>query len=333
MNYQHRRIRTMKTTWWAASALAILPQWANALDLTLQPRFKTGIQYYEYEQEPFQSPARDPLGRFPNTQSGLGFSDWLPFVSAGVSLFVDRFFIDIEGQKSYAGRDQSEFSNQNFLTAGGPFRSDTVLQTRANQDSEFDRVEWSISVGLEVIDHLAVFAGYKNAQTSLDTSLRGVLNGFDAQTGAINPLFAGPWTGRLDQRFDYDGPFIGATYYFPIQHGFLDGALSFNFAAAFMEGTVNLNFRDVVVNTAAGAIPLDFQSFSQTQGRGSFSNLKGDNVGFSFGAAWRGLTQYTGLTYLLGVAGYRYEFDSDTTPNFSENQVRLDFSIAYELNL
>ncbi len=77
---------------------------ANALDLRVQPRFKTGIQYYEFEQPAFSSD-QDPDNKFQNMQSSIEFSDWLPFVSGGTTLFIDRFFVDVDVQYLFDGRD------------------------------------------------------------------------------------------------------------------------------------------------------------------------------------------------------------------------------------
>lgn len=321
-----------KILWVAMMVFSPLVESAMPLDFTVQPRFKTGVQFYEYQQKRLQTPARDPLRQFPNIQEELTFSDWLPFVGGGVSLFIDRFFVDFDVQYSFDGQDDANFSNQNFLSGGGPFSSGTVIRSDAIQSAEFDRLEWAVSAGFKVFDNLVLFAGYKKAKTDFTTDLKGHLNGFQASNMAPAPFLTGSYTGKLDLEFEYDGPFVGANYSWRIQQGFLDGVLSFNFAAAFLDGVTNLNFRDVVANTITGAtVPLDFQSFSQTQGRGSFSNLKGDTTGFSFGVAWRGLTAVKGLTYSLGVSGYRYEFNSvdNNTPDFNETQVRLDFGIAY----
>lgn len=92
---------------------------ANALDLRIQPRFKTGIQFYEFEQEAFQFPARDSQGKYPNEQSRLAYSDWLPFVSGGATLFVNRFFVDFDVQYLFDGEAESDFISQTFITGSG----------------------------------------------------------------------------------------------------------------------------------------------------------------------------------------------------------------------
>jgi hypothetical protein len=317
----------------AGLATVIWLEPANALDLNLsvQPRFKTGIQYYEFDQKDFQGRTDDPQGRFPNTIGGLNFSDWLPFVSGGLTIFVDRFFVDFDVQYSFDGKDQSTFANQNFIAGQGPFLPDSILQTNSTLNADFDRLEWAFTAGFEVIENLVLFAGYKKANTKFSSTLQGNLNGFQTRDLAQIPFLTGTFTGRLDMELDYDGPFVGASYNWRIKHGFLDGALSFNFAAAFLEGEVGLNLSNTVARTINGAVrPIDFTSLS---GQNPFHGLVGDTTGFSFGVGWRGVTPIEGLTYSMGATGYIYEFESDVTADFTETQVRLDFGIAYAFDL
>lgn len=318
----------IKKIWLASLAVFIWLEPANALDLNLnvQPRFKTGVQYYEYEQENFQGPTRDPQGRFGNIVGGLKFNDWMPFVGGGLTFFVDRFFVDFDVQYTFDGQDQSDFANQSFISGAGPFAPDAVLQTNSQLNADFDRLEWAFTAGFEVIDNLVLFAGYKKANTEFSSTLHGNLNGFRARDLAQIPFLTGTFTGRLDMELEYDGPFVGASYNWRMKHGFLDGVLSFNFAAAFLEGTVGLELNNTVARTIDGAVkPINFTGFGQNP----FHGLVGDATGYSFGVGWRGVTPIEGLTYSIGATGYTYEFESGDTANFNETQVRLDFGIAY----
>ncbi len=76
-----------------------------------------------------------------------------------------------------------------------------------------------------------------------------------------------------------------------LNKGFLDGVLSGNMALAFLDGEVNLKFRNVFITNQLGqTAPFDLQSAANTQGRSSFGNLNGDTIGLSIGAAWKGFT-------------------------------------------
>ena len=331
----------IKKTLLTILVVILVPQTVLGLDLGIQPRFKTGVQYYEYQQDAFQSPARDPRGIFPNMQSSFEYKDWLPYVGGGLTLFVDRFFIDFDVQHAFDGEDQTNTTQQNFLEGGGggpfsTFSTGTVLNQNTVNDTRFDRTEWAISAGFTVFDDFVLFAGYKHAETNFNTNLSGTISGLQASTSAPLPFLTGTFTGNLEQRFKYDGPFVGASYNWRVNHGFLDGTLAFNFAAAFMDGTVDLKFRDVVAKTQIGVtVPIDLQNIGNNQGRGTFTGLRGDSTGYSFGVAWRGFTPVDGLTYSLGVNGYLYKFDSkdSATPDFSETQVRMNFSLAYAFSI
>jgi len=298
---------------------------ASALDLSVQPRFKSGILYYEYDAESFQSAVQGSQGQFQNTRSKIKIQDWLPFVSGGATVFIDRMFVDFNVQHAFHGLDSINFDNQVFLAENSSFPTDVISRTSNNMNAHFDRLEWAISVGFEVYDDLVLFAGYKQAKTDTSSNIQGGIMGFQATDMQPIPALTGSYTGKLDVEVEYDGPFVGASYNWRIQQGFLDGALAFNFAAAFLDGSVDYTFRDIDTNTASGGLPIDAQTFSEQQAPDS----NGDSIGLSFGATWRGITPVSGLTYSMGVAGYRYEFDSNNAPDFNETQVRIDFGLAY----
>jgi hypothetical protein len=104
--------------------------------------------------------------------------------------------------------------------------------------------------------------------------------------------------------------------------GFLQGALSANVAIAFMDGKVDVQFTDLKINNQNGSTSLDVNILN--------GGLKGDTVGISAGLTWNGLTAIDGLTYLVGVNGYHYDFDGiENSPDFSETVVRVDFGLSF----
>lgn len=315
--------------WVVILITVILPEPASALDFSFQPRYKSGIHYYEYQAKSFQSPALDAQDRFPEIRGAVKIKDWLPFVSGGATVFLDRFFVDFDGQYSFDGKDNSNFQNQVFLAGNEQFPTDVVSRTDNTINADFKRFEWAISVGLEVYDNLLLFAGYKQSHTDFNTRIHGNISGFQTENMAPIPLLTGSYSGQLNIDLDYDGPFVGTSYNWRVQQGFLDGALTFNFAAAFLDGKVDLDFGNIIADTVPGAEAFDSQAFSEEQG----GDIKGDSIGLSFGVAWRGLTPVSGLTYSIGATGYRYKFDSSNTPDFKETQVRMDFGLAYAFGL
>jgi hypothetical protein len=316
-----------------AAIILIVPQLVSAFEVTVQPRMKTGVMYYEYKQDAFQSPPRDAQGLFPNTSSDLEYKDWLPFVGGGVSFFFDRFFVDFSIQHAFNGSDSDKFRNSNFLTAGDFIPTDTVLTTDTNQDADIKRTEGAISLGYRVTDNIALFAGWLKAKTKFDTDLKGDIDTFQTNNLVPIPFLSGTFKGDLDQKFKYDGPFVGANLSMPIQIGFLEGAVSGNASVAFLDGKVELDFRNVTITNQLGiTTEFDLQGAAESQGRGSFSDLNGDAVAIALGLSWTGLTPVEGLTYSVGAYGYRYDFDSDDsndTPDYSETQIRFDLGIAY----
>ncbi len=190
----------------------VFPQLGVSTEFSVQPRIKTGVMYYEYSQETFQSPARDPNGIFPNTQGDFKFSDNLPFVSGGATLFADRIFVDFGIRKAFSGSDSDTLRSQNFLEAGQFITTDSLLAQETVQQADFDRTEWAISVGFGVNEHIAVYAGYMRAETDFDSNLTGSIDAFNATDLTPIPFLTGTFTGDLKQDLEYDGPFVGPIF-------------------------------------------------------------------------------------------------------------------------
>ena len=230
-----------------AAIIMIVPQLVSAFEVGVQPRFKTGVMYYQYEQDAFQSPPRDPQGLFPNTASDLKYSDWMPFVGGGLTLFAHRFFLDFSIQYAFNGKDSDNTRNQNFLTAGEFITTDSVLTTEAKSETDIDRIEGALSVGFKATDNIALFAGWLKAETTFDTSLRGDIATFRIPNLTPIPFLTGTFSGDLKQKLNYNGPFVGTNLTMPIKKGFLDGALSGLVSIAFLDGEVDLDFKNVLI--------------------------------------------------------------------------------------
>jgi hypothetical protein len=126
--------------------------------------------------------------------------------------------------------------------------------------------------------------------------------------------------------FDYenDGPFVGASYGFPIYvNRWLDGTLAFNLAAAQFDGEI---------------------TFAPDTGA---AGITGDTVSFTAGATWIGILFEeagtglfaNGVNYTIGVDGYSYNFDQDNVAvgtggdEISETVVRASVGLSVPLNL
>lgn len=315
----------------AAIFILLMPQIGAAVEFGARPRFNVGAQYYGYDQDSFSFETPNP--DFQDTGSDLEFSDTLPFVNGGLTLFVDRFFVDLSVQYSFDGEDEDDFSINSFIqgdpNAGpnSPIQADTILNFDTQLDAEFDRLEYSVSVGFAVTEEFVVFAGYKRAETEFDIKLQnGQINAFSAANMVPIPFLSGTFTGNQDLEFDYDGPFIGGAYTWAVG---TVGALTGNLAVAFMDATVDVKYRDIEVTNQMGVTaPLDLNAVIATGSSGTL-DLDGDTIAVSLGITWKGFTPVDGLTYAVGLNGYRYEFDGDNTPDFAETVARLDFGLAY----
>jgi hypothetical protein len=128
----------------------------------------------------------------------------------------------------------------------------------------------------------------------------------------------GTITGDVERDFEHDGPFIGAAYGVPLSHWVFDGLLSFNLAVAFLDGEVTERTSNVRItfNDGTSVTQPAFETV-----------LEGDTVGLSLGLSWRGGMPVEGLSYLLGIDGYRYDFGGDTVKQagLPDRDVDFDF--------
>ncbi|HEX2244507.1 MAG TPA: hypothetical protein VHK27_14900 [Gammaproteobacteria bacterium] len=161
--------------------LMFAPNTASAQDFTIRPRINTGVMYYNLDVE-----------------NSIDVNDTLPFIGGGVTTFIDRVYVDLYAQGAFSGSDdiqQIQGTNVPGVTL------------------DWDRAEYSASVGYSVMDNFSIFAGYRHSDTE-----------FDVGNSSL---------------FDYenDGPFVGVNYGLLINR--LNGTLSFNIAAARFDGEIS----------------------------------------------------------------------------------------------
>lgn len=321
---------------------------AQALDFVVEPRFETGAMWYEFDQEgdsrtvggAFTLPSapieQEPAGPDFRVESfsGLKFSDVLPFVGGGATFFVNQFFVDVNAQYAFNGEDKSSFESTVFSIDRDSFSPDVFAQQELNFqdfDADFDRTEVAVSVGYALNENLAFFAGYKRAETNFDTRVSGIIrndfcgSGGGSQVPCFTDRSSGTFTEDVELDFEHDGPFIGVNFLTnPLSWRFLNGALSGNMAVAFLEGTIEQEFKNGTKVDLDGVVsPL------RNAGREEF---EGDSIGLSAGVTWRGTTPVQGLSYSIGINGYTYRFDgegSDPRNNFRESLVNFKAGIAY----
>lgn len=287
---------------------------AVGADLTFQPRVDVGIANYSLnfgstaqffpDAEPFGPGLEVPLQ---TSTTKLEFSDTLPTLSAGLTVFADRFYLDLLAQRAFNG---SVSDSNNIYTATPLLQS----SNRARYEGDMKRDDYAVALGYGVTDTVAVFAGWKWARTKLD-GLRA--SGIER---AIDGTPLGVLEGGGDFKFKYDGPFVGAAIGWPVSIGALDGSVGLNVAVAFLDGKVTVS---------SGFNSLDGRPLSP--GPAEIFDTTGKTIGTLIGLSWRGSTGVQSLSYTVGVNGYRYSFDADDTgkADISETFVQLKVGLAY----
>jgi hypothetical protein len=294
-------------------ASTVTPSIASADNWSVSARAETGFQYYSFEQSP-----QLLLGQVidigngvelqgETTLDGLEIADTMPLLGGGLSVAVGRFFIDASIQGTFNGSDSADRSDiqstQALDEADPSFAAVGRTEQAFNQDYDFDREEYALSVGYAVTDNFAVFGGWKWATTSFDIEATG--NSVTTIANSSVPqAFRSEykWKGKLEQDFDQDGPFIGAAYSWDLNKP-AKGALTVKAALAFLDGEINIHS-----NNAVGTFP-NGQTFT---GELIAAEFEGNTEALTLGVRWIGETNIKGLTYTLGVNGYTYNFDADS---------------------
>lgn len=311
----------------------------GGVSIGFQPRIYAGVMYYEYEQDGIGNTQQVDTSAFtqafPNAQtltntlsSQAGkflVRGTFPTVSGGGTLFVDRFFIDVYAQHAFTDSDDDSRKESASATVAlttevfpGQAIDATVTSDVEGQSSfgvELDRTEWNISGGYSLTDHLAVYAGYKQADTNFDfAGFGGTFDVFTVTTVAPNPPFPGvppivtvtPQSGTFTQDqetdFEQDGPFVGATFGLPLNAWIFDGLLAFNAAVAFLNGDITQRTTNSIQTVGGVSSPLV---------PNSTATVEGDTIGISLGLSWRGVTPIQGFSYLVSIDGQKYDFDGD----------------------
>jgi len=295
-------------------AVLLLPQMTNALDFNIQPRVDVGAVHFEFDQSPIVI-GESPLDATPSRVDGFKLSDTMPFVRGGLTFFVNRFFVDVDVQHAFDGRDTAQFTTSGIIDTGAFAVADNRIT------SDFHRFEFAVSTGYAVTEHLVLFAGYKRAESNFDNDLQGELN------FPVTPELNGSVSGNYEVDFIYDGAFVGAANTWDIQGDFIEGGLTANVGVAFLDGKTRLRFGDFLLNNGLGQdISLPSTSVDRLF---ATSDLKGDTIGVSLGLKWFGFTPLKGFTYSLGVNGYRYDFDGKNTADFTDTLVRFSAGVQY----
>lgn len=312
---------------------------AKARNFSFQPRLETGVMQYEFESE---AVSRELLPAYNATISDFKFEDVMPFVSAGMTFFIDRLFLDISGQYAFDGDGRATLDRSGFkvLSVDVENQSISSVFTAMSSQSEvtFDRTDIAVSLGYAVTDNFSLFFGYKKSTTDFFEKFNGIysINYHESADTDPDDLYAygGRMMGSASFTFEYSGPFIGCIQGFDFSRSrFIKGVLTANVALAFLEGKLESK-SSAAYGTTNWANDQQIPEFSTPGGDTNLSsrtdNAKGETLGLKVGLTWRGDTPWEGLTYAVGLSGYRYEFKSEEhISDMNETATTVKIGLTY----
>ncbi|MEJ2202132.1 MAG: hypothetical protein P8X63_14120, partial [Desulfuromonadaceae bacterium] len=165
------------------------------------------------------------------------------------------------------------------------------------------RTDMAISAGYAVSRRFSVYAGYKWAAVDLDLTTEGSVGWLNID----NWLASGRFEGEQHEKFRYEGPFVGVTHGWQIDHpGFLKGLISAKVALAFLSSKFSTNQKASITYDSINGVAIEpiVDTFDVKE------DIKGDTLGMTLGFDWHGMTAIKNLSYWIGLSGYRYSFDS-----------------------
>lgn len=277
---------------------------AHAASSGAAVRVQTGYIAYAFEQKAFTTLDEATLASLSLSKQQL--EDTLPFLGIGATLFFGDFYFDLYGQSSFSGSDSSVLLGNTIEPDGGG--SFNYVPFRRPIDSDWDRTEYSLTVGYAVTRQFKLFTGFRGSETSFDLT--------GTSTNLQND-FTLPFTVDID--YSQNGFFVGGNYAWSINENkpesWLRGAISINAGLTFVDGEIDEKFA--------------FEGFDPVN-----SKREGDTLGLVVGIAWNG---YLGkmfandFYYTAGVNSYRYDFEADNPSvdaDFSERVLQFTLGLS-----
>jgi hypothetical protein len=313
---------------------------ANAARLSLQPRLEVGVMSYSFESEQISDTyVSDPVPQnngLNYTQQLFEYNGNLNFIGVGGTIFLGRFFLDVSGQYARDGQDRETVGYSGYLILDydedSQYVNTSFMAAEPVHDVSFDRQDMALSLGYSFGSQSSIFVGYKWTTTQFDTTYQGPLSLVNYN---IDDDLDGPAGGRVwgDAQFSfvYQGPFIGAVQGWDFRPcRLIQGIFTTRLALAYLHGKVSLDrHTDYVSITWVGDQQVP-ETVREIEGGGVANryDTKGDSVGLTLGIAWRGSTKVDGLSYNIGISGYRYEFDAQDNSQSDINETCLVYKIG-----
>lgn len=252
----------------AAGAAGLAPGAAAAEDLVIDwvASLAVGIKVLEFEEER-DGTITDRItgegigGTFSNRQT---FDEPLYYLDLGIGTAINRYYVAANVEIPF----QEVSTSKKFRSANNRF----------DDRYDIDRLDWSITAGVNVVEGLAVFAGYKYGETDQENT---------------DPGTAAP--AQFKQEYEEKGPFIGVSYGLPVADA---GLLTFSIAYADLNAEYSERGRFGEPN------PPD----STSQPLLGPEEYDGDAEGFSYGARWTGNLGES-MQYSFAAKYQKYELD------------------------
>ena len=159
----------------------------------------------------------------------IDFESTMPILGVGATLVYKRFFLDGYVQRTSTSKDKT---TETYEVPGS-----TKLTATTGTDYEFEREDYSASLGYKVADGLVVFGGYRSGQTSYDA------------TAATTQSDGQKITGYNSYGFKAQGPFVGLSYSYPVSER---GQLGFNVGYAQLDGEYTQTGASTMSNSTSG---------------------------------------------------------------------------------
>lgn len=315
---------------------------ASAAEFFFQPRLEAGVMHYSFESEAINDSSLSmPVALnsgFTFTQKTFEFSDRLPFIGAGGTLFLGRFYLDVSGQYATGGRDASPVVYSGYGIESYDFENlyinTSSLVAESTHAARFDRIDAAVSLGYAFTRRFSMFVGCKWADTQFKAAFQGRYStfGYYFDNDLDGPASFRLW-GEADYCFKYQGPFVGVVQSWDCSHcRFLKGMFTANLALAYLSGKVTLDRLDqyIAVESINGQ-PVTPVVRHFNDGIFARYNTRGDAWGMTLGTGWRGETPMEGLTYFINASGYRYEFDAQENgqSDINETAVIVKLGLSY----
>jgi hypothetical protein len=319
---------------------------AKASQLFFQPRLEVGVMSYSFESEAIGGAVTSvpvPLNSgFNVAQDAFEYNDNLSFIGGGGTVFSKRFFLDFSGQYAFDGHDSETISYSAYIdhpddNVEDGYNDTAFMARNVKNETHFDRTEMAISLGYALSRQSSLFAGYKWAATKFDTTYQGISSSvnYNADDDIDGTTGSRIW-GDAEFSFEYEGPFIGVIQGWDFsQSRLIKGVFTTSLALAYLHGQVTLDRRNnyLIITWIDGQqVPPDAaESVTVDDGPTYRHDTAGDSLGLTFGIAWRGLTAVHGLSYHIGISGYRYEFEAqdNAQSDINETAVIYKFGVAY----